>query len=403
MPICQRTMCPVRAVSRAISWLLRDDFLTTASAPLSSPRTCEPGPGGLTLTQTSGNLSIDADGLVVPTTGSPAWGNMGARHTAGHARAAGRINYWRVKKTGGTFGYAAFLTSVTNLSLASGVAGIYFNNTTLSWSAGGGTVSIGSTPSGWYHAVIVERATGYFGLEKREGESVFRLLTVLAAGTTATIYGCVNNYDLAYSVRRVGIPDLTWTPTPLASDSFDRSDSSSLGSTNGAGVEETGGSGLAWADLTGDPQIASNAFCASGSADTAATVDLGKSDVVLCATLTARASGPGIVFRAVDANNYWRAAIDGSNIKIWERTGGSWTERASAAASTSNGTDYFAVLALEGTSIRFTVGNVMVTYTSSVRQTATVHGVYSGTTDGTVKSFGAFDRFQSTFPEQVAA
>jgi hypothetical protein len=35
-------------LAAGLTFLLRDDFVTTESAPLASPRTCEPGPGALT-------------------------------------------------------------------------------------------------------------------------------------------------------------------------------------------------------------------------------------------------------------------------------------------------------------------------------------------------------------------
>lgn len=54
-----------------VNWLLLDRFTTNAAAPLASPRTCEPGPGTLTLTDTGNKLSIVGSKLVsaAPTVG----------------------------------------------------------------------------------------------------------------------------------------------------------------------------------------------------------------------------------------------------------------------------------------------------------------------------------------------
>lgn len=45
------------------TYLLRDEFTTNEDAPLTSPRTCEPGPGAWNVTDTSNYMSIGADGL----------------------------------------------------------------------------------------------------------------------------------------------------------------------------------------------------------------------------------------------------------------------------------------------------------------------------------------------------
>lgn len=47
-----------------ITWLLRDEFTTDDAAPLTSPRTCEPGPGTLTVAETDGAVLSIASGEV---------------------------------------------------------------------------------------------------------------------------------------------------------------------------------------------------------------------------------------------------------------------------------------------------------------------------------------------------
>ncbi len=41
-----------------LTWLLYDEFTTADAAPITSPRTCEPGPGTLTAFQPSDQLGI---------------------------------------------------------------------------------------------------------------------------------------------------------------------------------------------------------------------------------------------------------------------------------------------------------------------------------------------------------
>lgn len=48
----------LNAPQSSVIYLLNDQFTTDAAAPLASPRTCEPGPGTLTLVQNDGQFSI---------------------------------------------------------------------------------------------------------------------------------------------------------------------------------------------------------------------------------------------------------------------------------------------------------------------------------------------------------
>lgn len=49
----------------ALAYLLKDEFTTTEAAPLASPRTCEPGPGTLTIVDTGNLASITGGKLIL--------------------------------------------------------------------------------------------------------------------------------------------------------------------------------------------------------------------------------------------------------------------------------------------------------------------------------------------------
>lgn len=53
--------------SNAVRYLLRDQFTSDVAAPLVSPRTCEPGPGQLTITDAQGRAYISGGKLIYPT------------------------------------------------------------------------------------------------------------------------------------------------------------------------------------------------------------------------------------------------------------------------------------------------------------------------------------------------
>jgi len=56
--------------------LIRDDFITADDAPMTSPRTCEPGPGIITSVQLDGEFSISGGNLVFPTQTTSNWGDL---------------------------------------------------------------------------------------------------------------------------------------------------------------------------------------------------------------------------------------------------------------------------------------------------------------------------------------
>lgn len=83
-------------------FLLRDEFVTAAEAPLSSPRTCEPGPGALTLVQNDGQMSVANGALVVPLQATPGWNDLGYYGPA-ITRAPGVLAAWLLKNADGVW------------------------------------------------------------------------------------------------------------------------------------------------------------------------------------------------------------------------------------------------------------------------------------------------------------
>src|SRR3990172_1150048 len=82
-------------------WLLRDEFTLAAGAPLASPRTCEPGPGQLTLVQTDGQFSVVNGQLVIPEQATPTYGDLGF-YGGAFVRQLGRTLVCEITPTGGT-------------------------------------------------------------------------------------------------------------------------------------------------------------------------------------------------------------------------------------------------------------------------------------------------------------
>jgi hypothetical protein len=182
----------------------------------------------------------------------------------------------------------------------------------------------------------------------------------------------------------VQVADNLWTPTPLASDSFDRGDSSTLGSTDGLGVEETGGSGLAWTEQRGDWAIATNRLACTpsvGSIDYA-TVNAGIQDVILQATLNLGATGTqvGLFGRGSSGTNGWGSVLDlsrGDNV-ISEVNSGTPTERSSSSVALAADTDYAVTVTLDDAEIRTFVNdlNAASYLTAATHLNNRVHGAF---------------------------
>lgn len=125
------------------------------------------------------------------------------------------------------------------------------------------------------------------------------------------------------------------------------------------------------------------------------TVDMSISDLVIYADYIAGGAtgGTGIAFRTTDTTNYWMAVARqfDNTMRIYEKTGaGALTSRASAAKTLTSGNTYKMKLTLSGTSITFVLDGTSISYTSSVRQTVTKHGV--GTLSGNTTCY--MDRFR---------
>lgn len=290
--------------------LLEDRFTTNASAPLSSPRTCEPGPGTITIVDTESKLSIASSALsCAGGKASPVWGDPGMYATS-QARAAGR----------------AFLAKILTSA----------NNTQLGWhTAGSGRVTFEGLYFGGflvhqpsdlplesysaatqYTVAFILRAAGCFLLISGGAFATFPQMTLVwadAALTTSPLFPAWSNFNSAVTMDDWRVVDLAapWTTTFGAATS-----SSATPSSGATGTQEAD----AFVEFTW----------------TVATGETLEMDV-----------------RRTDANNRWivRCSQSGSTIKLIERNAGTETERASAAQTWTNGTAYRVVARCLGNTI----------------------------------------------------
>jgi hypothetical protein len=183
-------------------------------------------------------------------------------------------------------------------------------------------------------------------------------------------------------------------PTVLILDQFTDTDATALQShtiapTNTPGASWGVENALKWT-------IQSNRANGANGAGSA-FADAGQADVtVTCDVYPDTSSYDGIIARYSNSTNFWLLTVrsDLSEFSIYEfSTGNGVVQRATTTVSITAGTKYTLALVVSGTSLSGTInGGHQITYTSSVNQTNTKHGLRGGTGAPT------FDNFQVTQP-----
>jgi len=387
--------CFLQTSMGGVKYLLRDDFSTADSAPLGTPRAAEPGPGSWTVVETDGNLSIASGAVTFPAQSSPAWGDQGIVSGA-ITRAAGVVLVVAINVTTWEEFGLGWHTAAAIVDPDSAQHALQLNAANGQIDDDSGTaLHTGLSTGTNYKAAIVLRAAGAHYLVHDGTE--WLLESIAASGTTATLYAMLSNLDGVVVCDYARVPDALWTPTPLASDSFNRANSSTLGNTDGAGAEESGGSGLVWTDIVGDCEIISNAFGTNGPGNDSATVDAGESDVVI--QLDCNDRNLSAVFRGNGtSDDYWFGNLDSAGgMQIREVLSGTATTRASSSPGIASGAVTLLVIA-DDEDITFLVngGNRLTYGLAAAYKTATCHGIRLGSSVPGVNNFSVWKRKPTT-------
>ncbi len=178
--------------------LLVDDFLTAQAAPLTSPRTCEPGPGTLTIVDTLNTLSI-ANEQITPSAAATGQGDPRIVEIVGRTRIAGRA-FIHLTKQNSAFGADVNKTIsplvgwsvINNPSSGASLYGFYYDSVANTWlladrsTAGptSGTV-IGCAANLFNKIAHILRSTGAFHFIDNV------LLWVSVSGTETPLYPAI--------------------------------------------------------------------------------------------------------------------------------------------------------------------------------------------------------------------
>lgn len=367
-------------------YLLHDQFTTDDDSPVTSPRTCEPGPGTLTFVQNDGTLAISSGALVFTAQTTPDYADLGF-YSSAIVRAAGRSVLTRLyfASTAGQFMFG--LNNVAAVGIPAIHTGFYYGDL-YNRDVGVNNV-VDSVGTAAFQAAHVLRATGAFFLRKLDSASDWTLLWINSTATNSPLYAVAANYNLAPTLDNLRVPTQLWTPTPLVSDNFTRADSSTVGNSAGGGSEESGGTGIACTEVAGNWQISSNTLVTEGddpgAMDWIITWAAATVSVVAQVQVTLQAnSSAGLVF-ASDGTDWYTVTIDdaANTIRIYEFNGtDTYTQLASTAVAIAAATAYQLLAVRDGATITGYVNGgsrVTVTDASPINATATAHGLYSAT------------------------
>lgn len=217
-----RGLAIVRRSRPTVAYLLRDLFRTPDAAPLTSPRTCEPGPGRLVATQSDGAWAIDGGALQFSAQTTPATGDLAIRAESSVGRALQRPVIFDFYMTEGSAWFGFWPSSTLNQSPANVVRMIQYLE----------TIGISHAPAG-------DAGLAGFGVEMR---ARFMIQPVAAGGafyffhypgflsnwilagfdradTAANLYAGWANDTGVGTCQMVAIADETYVPTAVVDES----------------------------------------------------------------------------------------------------------------------------------------------------------------------------------------
>ena len=298
----------------AVVYTLNDDFITADDNPLTSPRTCEPGPGTLTIVDTGSKLSITGDQLVDAGGGS-SWSTDGFYGSA-LTRAVGLAFLANLDFTAGGgsritqlgFRHTAALTNALRHAF-------YFNDNQIYLYDNDGTlIDNYSFTNTTYRIAIILQTIGAVYVIKGGAFTEWTIIWVGRIGNTTPLYLMRTGFAGSQKLNSVRISTL---PAPFATDFGVATSSSATPAVNDTITQAADGIVfMTWTAVTGE------------------TWDFS--------------------VRGTDDNNRWiiRSDQGGSTIKLIEVNAGSETERASAAQTFTNGVAYTLTVFCFGNKIR---------------------------------------------------
>jgi len=311
-----------------IEFLFQDDFITAEAAPLTSPRTAEPGPGIGTFIQIDGDFSIGVGLLTTTGQGTPIWGDLGFYGDV-QTRAAGLGLFGKININDVTFtmGVGWKEDADVNLSAAGGNRWVTFfsaDTILIATDVAGGRVVGVPVDATDYELAIIARDTGAFHLIKGGVFTEWTMLWVLETAMNATVYPAYGFRDASGSMDYMRVSQL---PSPWDTDY-------GIATDRLAGARGFGDQFVHEADFLGE----------------------------FIQTTVPTAGFTSFQFRRQSVNNYWSVVVEPStDLSLFEVVAGVPTLRGIAVGVVGNG-DRIVVIA-NGPTIRVYEQNTLrITY-----------------------------------------
>lgn len=231
----------------AVTYLLRDEFTDTRAAGEVNGTAATPGPGTRTVTDTTSKLSVGSGVLsVAGGKTSPANGDPGMWFPS-VVRSAGKLVVNKINFTTMSVGNSVLtgFGSAQSGAVLSNSIGI--NNSGLFLRDGTNSPNVGNvlSLSTDYYLATVLRSTGAYHFIKGGEYTNWTFLGMAPANSTTTLYPGTSNYNGIFTSDYIRIPTATFLPTPLAYDTFTRSDGA-IGSSETTGPDGQTTPSLAW-------------------------------------------------------------------------------------------------------------------------------------------------------------
>jgi lysophospholipase L1-like esterase len=315
------------------AYLLRDDFTVNVAAGSLNGTLATPGPGIRSVVDTESKMSISGGELTFAGRASPGWGDPRINYPV-QARVAGKMLFNRSKSVAYyTFGYGSN-------PLGQPYQGAINFDASAFWMANENSAGpfiyypiIGKI----YSTVLIQRAAGMFFFVY---DAVPRLYHHSQTYNGASLYPSIATYNGTVHHKTIRIPVNRWLPMPLISDGFSAATSDGLGHPEGVtGGIGAGGNGAIWTDALGT-------FAAAGGVLTCSALSGGvglrittlpTSHVIASAKVYRTAGVAGLIFHYIDANNFSRVVLDGTNMVYSQVVAGVSTDIATVAVTYVDG------------------------------------------------------------------
>lgn len=329
----------------ALSFDMRDDFPTTDDAPITSPRTAEPGPGTGTATDTGNNFSIASGQL----TWAARVGDHDPRLIYGSLTHSIRKSILgKVTPGRGAIGFG----DATTIRPDEAAVGFFANNFLVFPKGASLTLATATAGSEYSFAVVLRRYGAYYFI-KGGSYSEWTLVYVDNQGNNATLYPGIGEYVTSGATT---VNTLRVCGMPLALSSFGLADSRYAGKVS-----------------------ATQAFTHTADCGIELIID----EMPTAANLIE------LRFRKQDATNYWKITLDASaNLLLIETIAGVDQPPAGTKASTITANSRIFIQCF-GTTIRGiyqqAANNVVAwTYSSATNFATETDGEVSITGDGQI-------------------